>query len=300
MPGKLTLYPAQRASRSLVIRDGETLEIGRDPQCGLVLEDSRVSKRHARLRWTGSAWALDDLGSKNGTIVNGEPATGAELREGDSISFGGLMARFERLTAAQAANLDSERLARIQTSAEMRRLLRPDLAPVNLLLRLLEGAMELTRTDRGFVLLVGPDRKVRAEVAAGLSPEAVRDEGFRGSVGAVRQALETGGPVALSDVRADARLGKRPSVKALGIASLACVPIRHEGKILGVLYVDSRSLGPTFTQVGLEILEALADHTGTILAGSRLEPRIGPLPPPAEAEVVAQLQQRIEELLPAV
>ncbi len=52
MPGKLTLYPAQRASRSLVIRDGETLEIGRDPQCGLVLEDTRVSKRHARLRWS--------------------------------------------------------------------------------------------------------------------------------------------------------------------------------------------------------------------------------------------------------
>ena len=227
MPGKLTLYPAQRASRSVVIRDGETLEIGRDPQCGLVLEDTRVSKRHARLRWTGSAWALDDLGSTNGTIVNGEPARGAELREGDAISFGGLMARFERLTAAQAANLDSERLARIQTSAEMRRRLSPDLAPVNLLLRLLEAAMELTRTERGFVLVVGTDGRLRAEVAAGLSPEAVRDERFRGSVGAVRQALETGGPVVLSDVRADPRLGKRPSVMALGIASLACVPLLH-------------------------------------------------------------------------
>ena len=300
MPAKLTVYPARRASRFLVIRDGETLEVGRDPQCGLVLEDSRVSKRHARLRWTGSAWALDDLGSKNGTVVNGEPATGAELREGDAISFGGLMGRFERLTAAQAANLDSERMARIQTSAEMRRRLSPDLAPVNLLLRLLEAARELTRTERGFVLLVGADGKLRAEVAAGLSPEAVRDERFRGSVRAVRQALETGGPVVLSDVRADPRLGKRPSVMALGIASLACVPLRHGGKVLGVLYVDSRRLGPTFTQLGLETLEALADHTGTILAASRLDPRIGQLPPPAAADVVAQLQQRIEELLPAV
>ncbi len=300
MPGKLTLYPAQRASRFLVIRDGETLEIGRDPQCGLVLEDARVSKHHARLRWTGGAWALDDLGSKNGTIVNGVPASGAELREGDSISFGGLMARFERLTAAQAANLDSERLARIQTSAEMRRRLSPDLAPLSLLLRLLEAAMELTQTERGFVLLVEPDGKLRAEVAAGLSPEAVQDERFRGSVGAVRQALETGGPVVLSDVRADPRLGKRPSVVALGIASLACVPLRHEGKIIGVLYVDSRRLGPTFTQLGLEVLEALADHTGTILAGTRIDPRLGELPAPPAAEVVAQLQQRIEELLPAV
>jgi putative methionine-R-sulfoxide reductase with GAF domain len=300
MPGKLTVFPARRASRFLVIRDEESLEIGRDPQCGLVVEDSRVSKRHARLSWTGTTWALDDVGSKNGTVVNGEPASGTELRDGDTISFGGLLARFERLTAAQAANLDSERMARIQSSAEMRRRLSPDLGPLELLLRLLEAAMELTRTERGFVLMVGPDGKLRAEAAAGLSPEAVRDERFRGSVGAVRQALETGGPVALSDVRADPRLGKRPSVLARGIASLACVPLRHEGKILGVLYVDSRKIGPTFTQLALDVLEALADHAGTILAGARRDSSIGRLPPPPETEVVAQLQQRIEELLPAV
>ena len=300
MPGKLTVFPAQRASRFLVIRDGESLEIGRDPQCGLVLEDSRVSKRHARLRWTGAAWALEDLGSRNGTIVNGEAAAGVELRDGDAISFGGLLARFERLTAAQAANLDSERIARIQSSAEMRRRLSPDLGPFELRLRLLEAAMELTRTERGFVLVVGPDGKLRAEVAAGLSAEAVRDERFRGSMGAVRQALETAGPVMLSDVRADPRLGKRPSVLARGIASLACVPLRHEGKILGVLYVDSRKLGPTYTQLALDVLEALADHTATILAGAGRASGPVPLPPAPETEVVAQLQQRIEELLPAV
>ena len=300
MPGKLTVFPAQRASRFLVIRDGESLEVGRDPQCGLVLEDPRVSKRHACLRWTGAAWAFEDLGSKNGTLVNGEPAAGAELRDGDAISLGGLSARFERLSAAQAANLASERLVRNQASAEMRRRLHPDLQPFDLLLRLLEAAMELTRTERGFALVVEPDGRLRAEVATGLSAEAVRDERFRGSVGAVRQALETGGPVMLSDVRANPRLGKRPSVLALGIASLACVPLRHDGKILGVLYVDSRKLGPSFTQLGLEVLEALADHAATILAGSRGHAKPFCLPQAAEGEVVAQLQQRIEELLPAV
>jgi len=54
MPAKLTLYPAKRAPRFLVVRDAETLDVGRDPACGLVLEDSRVSKRHARLAWTGT------------------------------------------------------------------------------------------------------------------------------------------------------------------------------------------------------------------------------------------------------
>ena len=39
MPAKLILYPPQRAPRFLVLGDGETLEIGRDPVCGLVVED---------------------------------------------------------------------------------------------------------------------------------------------------------------------------------------------------------------------------------------------------------------------
>lgn len=299
MPAKLTLHPVQRASRSIVIRDGESLVVGRDPSCGVIVEDSRVSKRHAELRWSDGAWTLDDLDSKNGTTVNGQPARGAEVRNGEWISFGGLMARFERLSAAQAATHDSERLARIQASGEMRRRLNADLEPGDLLLRFLESAMELTRTERGFVLVVTPDGKVRAEVAAGLSPETLRDERFRGSVGAVRQALETGGPVILADVRADPGLGKRPSVVAFGIRSLACVPLRHEDKVLGVIYVDSRKLGPAFTDLDLEILERMADHMGTILAPSLVDHPRPPRSPTAEASLVAQLQQRIEELLPA-
>ena len=119
--------------------------------------------------WTGSGWLLEDLGSKNGTTLNGAPASaaGSELREGDWICLGGLMARFEHLTAAQAANLDSERLAQVQTSAEMRRRLGRDLQPVDLLLRLLELAMEVATAERGFVLL--------ADATGGCDPRWPRD-----------------------------------------------------------------------------------------------------------------------------
>ena len=282
-----------------MIRDGESLEIGRDLSCDIVLEDSTVSRRHARLGWSGGGWTLLDVGSKNGTTVNGEPARGvAELRDGDQIAIGRLSGRFERLSAAQAATLGSERLARIQSTAQMRRRLSPDLGPADLLVRLLESAQELTRTERGFVLVVGPDGKLRVKVASGFSPAALRDERFRGSVGAARQVLETGAPVVLADVRADPRLGKRPSVAALGIASLACVPLRQEGRILGLIYVDSSKIGPSFTQLDLEILEALADHAATILAGTPFDDDARAFP--ADGAVVEELQQRIEELLPAV
>jgi putative methionine-R-sulfoxide reductase with GAF domain len=301
VPAKLILYPPQRAPRFLVLRDKESLEIGRDPVCGLVVEDARVSKRHARLRWTGSGWAIEDLGSKNGTTVNSQPASSAELRDGDTISLGGLPARFELLTAVQAATLESERLASIRTSADMRRRLGPELEPVDLLLCFLELARQVTRTERGFVVVADPDGKLRVEVAAGFTPEEVRNDHFRGSVGAVKQTLETGGPVVIANVPADPRLGKRPSVMALGIASVACVPLRHEGKLLGVIYVDSRrKLAPAFTAVDIEILEALADRTALVLAGALSARRIPQILTPDERGLIAQLQQRFDELMPAM
>jgi hypothetical protein len=300
MPAKLTLYPHQRAPRFIVLRDAETLEIGRDPQCGLVIEDRRVSKRHAVLRWTGEGWVVEDLGSKNGTTVNGEPARRAELRNRDWISFGGLIARFELLSAAQAATLDSERLARLHTSATLRRRLSGDLEPIDLLLRFLESALELTQTERGFVLAARPGGSLHAEVAAGFTAEELGDEGFRGSVGAVRQAIETGGPVVASDARLDPRLGKRPSVVAQGIGSLACVPFRREGKLLGLIYVDSRKVGPAFTESDIEALEALADHMAAVLTGAPSPEAARRALQPSERELVAALQRRLQELLPAV
>src|SRR5204863_270816 len=83
----------------------------------LFIDEGRVSKRHAELRWTGAAWTLEDLGSKNGTTVNGEPARRTELREGDVISFGGLAGLFERLTHAQVAAVESERRASAEAAA---------------------------------------------------------------------------------------------------------------------------------------------------------------------------------------
>jgi len=65
--------------------------IGREPSAGLRLEDDSVSWRHASLRWTGQAWELQDLGSRNGTFLDGQRlATGARtlLRLGCELRFG--------------------------------------------------------------------------------------------------------------------------------------------------------------------------------------------------------------------
>ena len=67
---------------------GEVI-IGRGPECYLRVDEPMVSRRHARLRITQNAVILEDLGSRNGSRVNGINATGAvELKPGDILGVG--------------------------------------------------------------------------------------------------------------------------------------------------------------------------------------------------------------------
>ena len=86
-----------------------TLVIGRDPDVDLVLNDALVSSRHARLEDRGDSWTLVDLGSTNGTTVNGEKGLEFPLKPGDKIVIGATVVRFEmqdRLAHAYAEHVE--------------------------------------------------------------------------------------------------------------------------------------------------------------------------------------------------
>jgi len=76
-------------------RVDQSLVIGRDPACDLVLTDALVSSRHAIIEDRGDGWALLDLGSTNGTSVNGEKGKEFPLDRNDKIIFGRTVVRFE-------------------------------------------------------------------------------------------------------------------------------------------------------------------------------------------------------------
>jgi FHA domain len=79
----------ESSSRRCVL--GADQLIGREPSASIRLEDESVSWRHASLRWTGLAWELQDLGSLNGTFVDGQriaPGGRALLKLGSEIRFG--------------------------------------------------------------------------------------------------------------------------------------------------------------------------------------------------------------------
>jgi len=67
---------------------GGRLLLGRGPGCQLVFSDDTVSRRHAELRMVDGRWILRDLGSSNGTWVNGRQVMEAEVAPGDDVQLG--------------------------------------------------------------------------------------------------------------------------------------------------------------------------------------------------------------------
>jgi diguanylate cyclase (GGDEF)-like protein len=91
-----------------VVLEG-SVEIGRDPACELPLHDDNVSWRHARVEDRGGGeWVVVDLGSTNGTLVNGQAHAGAKLRVGDRVFMGKSVLEVQQdpVRDAQAAELE--------------------------------------------------------------------------------------------------------------------------------------------------------------------------------------------------
>jgi diguanylate cyclase (GGDEF)-like protein len=86
-----------------------SIETGRDPACELPLHDDNVSWRHARIEDRGcDEWAIVDLGSTNGTLLNGVPCEGAILKPGDRIFIGKTVLEVQKdaLRDVQAAEME--------------------------------------------------------------------------------------------------------------------------------------------------------------------------------------------------
>jgi len=94
--------PGGTAGGSMVLPDGSRVRladrpmvIGRAAEADIRLADTSVSRRHAEVRPEGDGWNVRDLGSTNGTKVNGAVITDRKLKDGDTVSVGDSHLRFE-------------------------------------------------------------------------------------------------------------------------------------------------------------------------------------------------------------
>ncbi|WP_442810312.1 FHA domain-containing protein, partial [Streptomyces sp. W16] len=74
--------------RTWTLDASRTYTLGRDPQGDIVVDDARVSWRHATISWSGRSWVIDDHGSTNGTFVQGQRIHQMEIGPGSSVYLG--------------------------------------------------------------------------------------------------------------------------------------------------------------------------------------------------------------------
>jgi len=91
-----------------VLTDGAAITIGRNRECTIVLEDSQVSRRHGRLTRTSQGWHFADLGSRNGSDLNGRPCTDSFLHPGDVLMIGRTPLTFETTSGSETSTHEME------------------------------------------------------------------------------------------------------------------------------------------------------------------------------------------------
>lgn len=302
MPARLTVHFPSGPARVFLLPDGGEAVVGREEGCDVVLEDDRVSRRHAVLASDLSGWSIRDAGSKNGTFLGGMPVDGHRLDERSWLSFGGLIACFERLSLP-VEKIEEQQLRRLTTSLEVQRRLDPGMGLDELLPRVVASMLELTNAERGLLLLAGPAGELETAACSGLAWEDLAADDFVISRSAVQTVLATGNPVVSTDAQSDAELGEKASVLARGIRALLCVPVRALDRLIGVMYADSRLPGAAFTELDLEILAALASQAGLAIAVARLDGELKGLvrriaeAPDVEPQLRAQLAAEVAAVL---
>ena len=93
----------ERSESALLLIDGKRMMVGpagvtlgRSRQCDVVLDDPNVSRQHAEIRPRGGSWVLTDLGSTNGSSINGRRIDGPEVvKPGDELEIGTSVIKFE-------------------------------------------------------------------------------------------------------------------------------------------------------------------------------------------------------------
>lgn len=271
MPARLIAYPPETAAITRWIAVGGRLRIGRAADCDLVLEHPSVSRVHAELSHDGQRWQLRDLGSKNGSHIDGIAIDDAALALPCWLRFGDVHCDLAEFNDAQSNGLRLRQQQRRDFSLALTRRVGAEADHTRLPDEVLRGVVELADCSRGFLLLAsGGDYVVRASVV--LDPAALRSRVFSGSIGAVERALAQRQPVVVNEVARSDWAAERASIVDSDLKSLICLPLLDGPRTLGAIYADRRTPGEPITQFDLELLSAFAESAALwLLARSAVE-----------------------------
>ncbi|MFZ5832054.1 MAG: SpoIIE family protein phosphatase [Planctomycetota bacterium] len=289
--------------------EGDSLVMGRHPDCDIVLESGAVSRQHARVVREGEDFYIEDLKSRNGTYVNGEPIADRRLlKENDEVMICDLVFVFQQgprqkmpstvrgATDATAMFIDDDRpsgstimstldvssqsaIVRLQANPEAKlkalleisQTLGKALSLDQVLPSLLDGLFRIfVQADRGFVVL-------RDLHSNRLIPRAVKHrrpedaEMVRISRTIIHNVINAKEAILSADALHDRRFEMAESIVDFHIRSMMCVPlVASDGQALGVIQIDTLDQRNRFSRDDLDVLTAVATQAAFAVENAQL------------------------------
>ena len=279
--------------------DGEATILGRQNDSTVCLTGKNVSRHHAQILRRGSGYFIEDMGSSNGTFLNGQRLNAyspQSFTDEDRIQIGAYVFRLStapsvemkspspdaspaepslvvresvNATSVKPGLLGSDPAARLHTVLELTKSLARTLDVDQLLEKLLEQLMLLyPQADRAMVILLDGERLVlrarndRRPPESGMAP-------FSRTI--VRRALEEGVALLSDDVKADTRFIPSDTLTQLNLHSVLCVPlVTSDGHRLGVIQIDRSCKGFGFGVDDLQLLAAVAMQVSVVMENAAL------------------------------
>jgi len=250
-------------------------------------DDAGLSRQHFALEAQGEQWMVRDLGSKNGTYVNGvriaEPVT---LGPNDRITAGHLMVEFADRMDTPAANntvvfVDSATKApsatTVRTSLEGSKEIGAD-GHMRALIdigRELSGHMPLSELFEKIMKLsleaVGAARGVLMTLENGeLQVRAAKGAGFQISSKVRDEVIQSKASFLVRDAQLDEAFADRQSIVQQQIRSIMAVPLQTDARVIGLIYLDSPHFVKEFTKDDLNLLTVMANVAAIRIEHARL------------------------------
>jgi sigma-B regulation protein RsbU (phosphoserine phosphatase) len=239
---------------------GPAVSIGRASDCSIPIKDRYLSRKHAEIIADGNTWVLKDLGSANGTYLNGSRVERDEtLKTGDRIRLGDTEIVFEAterstdrfIAVADAAasptisipvhdisdKPEAQDVARLQTLTMLARELIEDRPMEELFGFIVDRVMEHLHPSRAAIALLGMNGRSFTKVEVRRQDQNDASE-LTISHTLLTEVVEEKKALAFVDVGADEKLRTAKSIIMQGIHSILCAPLMIGNSVVGVLYVD--------------------------------------------------------------
>jgi phosphoserine phosphatase RsbU/P len=291
---RLHIVPSEGSSYDRVISSGRVL-IGRAIGCDISIPDLFLSREHASLTRTGDGWVVEDLGSQNGTQVNGVRIAGpTPIGPGDQIQLAGHRLNVVAPTTSldpvpsgtvyrRAAELlephptqdepepDLRRhTERLQVLNDVHRALSRPLERQALLDLVLDRVFDHLRPEEGAIFLEAEDGELTTAAARTLPEHPVESLLTRSLI---QEVMERGLAALVLDVQTDERFAASESMTLAGVRSLLAAPIQDSEGNFGMIVLASRLAHHGFSEEDMELLASLASAAALRLRNLALAAR---------------------------